>query len=231
MRHFSLSQRLFVVVAVALLPTIIILALNLITLRREAEERLSNEAFNSAKIATLEMNRIVGGIESLLNVIASAPVVLSGNMEACDEFLARVNETTPELSDLAVADADGNVVCRSSTIRAKISVADRDYFQAVRSGADTVTGTFAIGRVSGLPTLPIAMAVNSDSVWKGGVIAAGLDLAWLGSRLKERDFLQGNALTIADRNGVILAREPSSVNRYQMPTSISSQARSREHSL
>src|SRR5690606_20738956 len=40
------------------------------------------------------------------------------------------------------------------------------------------------------------------------VVVAYLDLNWLGARVRERELFGGNALTIADRNGIILAREP-----------------------
>lgn len=208
MKIMSLSHRLFLVTAIALLPAIIILVVVFVSLRENADWRLRDEASTQAKIATLELNRIVGGVESVLLAVSNTPIVRTGNVRSCDEYLERVVEVTPQLSDAAIADAEGNVVCRSSTNKEPISVADRDYFKAVQSNGTPVTGTYAIGRVSGRATLPIAMPMGSYTVWSGGVIAGGLDLAWLGARLKERDFLEGNALTVADRNGTILAREP-----------------------
>jgi two-component sensor histidine kinase len=43
-----------------------------------------------------------------------------------------------------------------------------------------------------------------------GVLVAALDLSWLGERLKERGVPPGGSLTVSDRNGVIIAREPYS---------------------
>ena len=36
----------------------------------------------------------------------------------------------------------------------------------------------------------------------------GIDLDWLGARLRERNLAQGSALAVADRNGTLIAREP-----------------------
>ena len=36
----------------------------------------------------------------------------------------------------------------------------------------------------------------------------GIDLGWLGARLRERSLSPGSALAVADRNGVLIAREP-----------------------
>jgi len=41
-----------------------------------------------------------------------------------------------------------------------------------------------------------------------GVVAAALDLKWLGQYIRSRPLPQGDSLTIADRNGIIIAREP-----------------------
>ena len=208
MRNLTLSQRLFLVAAVALLPTLAILALVLVTLRGESERRLTYEAANSGRIATLEMNRIIGGVETVLRAVSTTRVVRDGDVQACNDYLSRVTETTPELSDMAIADAQGNVVCRSGTSRAAINVSDRNYFAAALAEGGPVTGTYSVGRLSGRATLPVAMPLAPDAAWPGGVIAVGLDLEWLGARLKERDFAQQSSLTIADREGRIIAREP-----------------------
>ena len=40
------------------------------------------------------------------------------------------------------------------------------------------------------------------------VVVGGIDVAWLGARLRERNLAQGSALAVADGDGTILAREP-----------------------
>ena len=40
------------------------------------------------------------------------------------------------------------------------------------------------------------------------MLATAIDLAWLGARLRERELAAGSVLTVADREGTLLAREP-----------------------
>jgi two-component sensor histidine kinase len=40
------------------------------------------------------------------------------------------------------------------------------------------------------------------------VLVTAIDLAWLGARLRERNIAEGSTLTVADRDGTMVAREP-----------------------
>jgi signal transduction histidine kinase len=88
-----------------------------------------------------------------------------------------------------------------------IAVDDRSYFVEATESPGLVVGKFIVSRIDGLKTLPLALPV-----WDGdrleGVVIAGLDLDWLAETMRQRDYLGGAALTVADRNGVIIAREP-----------------------
>jgi two-component sensor histidine kinase len=55
--------------------------------------------------------------------------------------------------------------------------------------------------------LPLAMPLSGRD-GTVGVLVTGLDLAWLQTRLRERGLTREGSLTIADRKGVILARDP-----------------------
>ena len=52
------------------------------------------------------------------------------------------------------------------------------------------------------------MAVSTAHEGDSGVVMSGIDLDWLGARLRERNLAQGSALAVADRNGTLIAREP-----------------------
>ncbi len=64
-----------------------------------------------------------------------------------------------------------------------------------------------MSRVTGAPILPVALAFLIDER-PAGVVAASIDLRWLGEALRARDLTNNASLTIADRQGTILAREP-----------------------
>src|SRR5690606_17501982 len=84
---------------------------------------------------------------------------------------------------------------------------DRDYFQKAISTRSYVVGHFTESRMSGEPVLPVAMPIlEGDSV--DGVVVTGVRLEWLQARIAERGVAAGNAVTVADGDGRILARVP-----------------------
>jgi two-component sensor histidine kinase len=66
-------------------------------------------------------------------------------------------------------------------------------------------GDFTQARRDEPAYLPVALPISDAG--RRTVLVTGIDLAWLGARLRDRS-LTGSSFTIADRNGVMLAREP-----------------------
>lgn len=204
----SLRMRLFVLTAVALAPALIILVYNEISLRRSREAEVHELALRFGQLAALEMESIVGGTEGLLRAVARAPVVRSFEAEACAVYLVDILAQAPHLNSIAAIDTHGDLRCRSQTPTRAPRLDDREYFKRVLKTGSFVVGEYMISRFSGKPALPLATPIQDNEGAVIGVLVGALDLDWLGRRLGERDLTGGSALTIADRNGVIIAREP-----------------------
>ncbi len=106
MYSLSLTQRMLLVVAVALTPAVGILIANVLTLNDTKSADLHVEALKTAELAALEMERILSGTESVLKVVMSAPVVASGDGPECSRFLAKVVEALPFVQSLAITDRE-----------------------------------------------------------------------------------------------------------------------------
>ena len=85
---------------------------------------------------------------------------------------------------------------------------DRFYFKEAIETGQFVIGEYTDDRVLQVPVLPVALPLKDHGGRIIGVVAAALDIKWLGSRLAERALPRGGSLTVGDRNGRILAREP-----------------------
>lgn len=202
-----LSQRLFLITAVALAPAVLILFYNLSTIRPAKEREIHVQAFQAGQLLSLEVERIISGAENVLSAVAAAPMIQHFEQKPCIEYLSEVTNRLPQFAGIAVIDAHGIVQCRKAAQGVGVSLADRDYFKWAMTGQLAV-GEYTKGRMSGIAILPIALPITDTTGKTVGVIAGSLDLKWLGERLKERSFAHNNALTIADRNGIILARQP-----------------------
>ncbi len=208
MRKFSLANRLFIVTGVALLPTLAILAYNEIALRRDRAAEVDAMALRTGELAALEIQRILDGAEGILTAIAGAPVLRGFQPDACDQYLAEVKAGLPQLTAITALDLSGTVRCRSAPPAVTTGYDKFPYFHAALATGGFVIGDYTIGLNSKRALLPLALPIKDQQHATVGVLVAGLDLGWLGARLHERDFSQNRALTIADRNGVIVAREP-----------------------
>lgn len=206
--RISLSQRTLAITAITLLPIVGVLAYNEHALRQSREREVERLALDIARQAAIEMDRLRTGNEGVLQAIARAPVVVKLDQELCTRYLTDLKPALPQITVLAVFDRDGKSLCRSDGANPEGSFADRGYFKdALAAKGRMVLGEYTVSRITNIASLPFALAImNGDEAL--GVVASSIDLKWLGASLRARDLTRNASLTIADRNGTILAREP-----------------------
>lgn len=210
MIRLSLSQRIFLITAVALLPTIIIIVLNIWIIRAERQAEMHDQASRAARAAAVELERIVNGVEAVLATVAIAQVEAFANPADCAGFLRRIVDGLPHLQSVALIGDDGRVLCASNPADIGTDARNQPWFDAARRHGGRVVGTYTENPATGAPGLPIAMsgAVSPNPPGAVAVAVGVIDLAWLGARMRERSVPPGGALTLADRDGRILTREP-----------------------
>ena len=126
----------------------------------------------------------------------------------CSGLLSDMAMALPSLSAIAVINPNGYFRCGPLGARPPPFLGDREYFIQALSTQDRVVGIFTIERSTGKKVLPIALRIGGTEGAPLGVAVAYIDLEWLQARLQERTYVSNSSLTIADRNGTILARVP-----------------------
>ena len=201
----SLSQRLLLLTAVALLPALAILGFNEFTLRKSREAEVHEYALRLSELAALEIERILTGAGALMVAVANAPVVQDAD-SGCEAYLTRLGVLLPQVTLINITDLDGTSICSNSRDPDDLAPA---LSEGIRSalGADFFRVGEYIETSRGAGLLLGTHRTSADGTVNGYVLATvGLD--YLGRLIKERPYLKGSAMTIADRNGVYLAREP-----------------------
>ena len=207
--RFSLGLRIMAIVVAALVPVLAALAYNEIDARRGREAEVEGYALTLARQTALELNRVTSGTKAVLDAITSAPVVASQNWRGCEDFLVRVAPKVPQFMSLAVIGLDGLSKCRQDGLHPDINFSDRPYFKQALADPGVLQVTdYTISRIDGRATLPIAMAYTDNAGNVAGVAVASLRLEWLAALIHDRQIAKGGSITVADRNGLILAREP-----------------------
>lgn len=201
-----LSTRIIALCAAAVLPALAIQAWHEVALREARIAAVEQEARRFALQSASEVNRLLEGARSLLAAVGEAHL-RSGSFPGCSDGLAALRGRMERYLSIGIADAQGNILCSSNGEGPPRSIADRDFFRAAIE-----SGKFEVGRLSQMqgraPFLPIALPIL-----EGGrpvlVAIAAFDSAWLSANLVADGALPPDgSVTVADRDGVIVARHP-----------------------
>jgi len=202
-----MRMKLVAVALAALAPVVAMLGYNEYAMRQQRGEEVRVQAAQSARQASSEVERIVEGLHSLLIAVTSMPSVRHLDVANCNDALRSLAGKVPNIQTIFVVRPAGTPACGSIAIPEGATFGDRDYFkQAVETRA-FVVGTYTESRITGRPVLPLAMpVVENDKVT--AVVVSGMLLDWLQNRITERGVTPGNAVTLADSDGRIVARVP-----------------------
>ena len=209
----ALLLRLFVLVAVALLPAIAVQSYNEFDLRRSRQIDVQEQALGLAKLAAAEQQQIVQGIRQALIALSELPTIKAKDAHGCIADLARIKERYQEFVSFIVVDMNGGSFCDSSGDYKPSTAAGRPYFASVLATGKFTVGEFAIGRRTGRNVLHFALPFYGDDARVSGVVIAALSLDWLAhyitQNIMQNGVPPGAALAVGDRNGAYLARYPN----------------------
>lgn len=204
----TLTRRLLLLALISILPAIAIWTYTEVALRRAREAEVHDLALRQAELAASELDRIFQGVETLLIAMSAASEIQNPAAGECPRFLREIKARLGQLASIALLDPQGHVLCRDTAAPADLPFDERPYFgEAIAAGGFTV-GEYVVGAVSRKPLLPLAQVVHNSAGAITGVLVAALDLKWLGHAIGQRALPDGGSLTIADRRGRIIAREP-----------------------
>lgn len=205
--RLSLSQRLFLLTGVALLPAILIVTSTEISSRRVREADAQGYVARMSDLAASEIERALTSAATLMIAVAAAPPVTRRDSEGCETYVQEVNRQLPQLNDIIVADEEGTIFCHTGATPDAALPAVADPLIAELSGSRFAIGTYQDTPAG--PSLPIGMAVRAESEV---FVLLGISLTALEEVIYDSGFEVGTEMTIADRNGTILAHRPFQSN-------------------
>jgi two-component sensor histidine kinase len=208
MRRMSLVYRLLSLVLVACLPGLAALIYSSLDLRDTRYQEVNAEALRNAHFAVSELDQIFEGIKGSLYAVGQSAEVHGNDQTACHEYLARVRTNLPPLTSLIILEPSGQIRCYSEGKTPDVNLGDRYYVKEALATHEFSVGDFTPSRLSDRNVVPVGLpVVTGDHV--DFLVAAGINLQWLAHRLRERGIARGSDVTVADRNGTIIAHEPN----------------------
>jgi PAS domain S-box-containing protein len=209
----TLTRRLLLLALISVLPAIVIWTYTEVSLRRAREAEVNDLVIRQAQLAASEIEHIFGGINSLLLAVDETPSLRTFDTPVCNAYLNSLQQKVTHLVAIAALDLDGAVRCNhTGLINSDLRFKDRTYFRETLESRQFSIGTytpeFTEGGIGARSILPLSLPIWGDAGNMVGVVVAALDLNWFDQKLKERVIPVGGSLTIADRNGTIISREP-----------------------
>ncbi len=209
----TLTRRLLLLALISVLPALVIWAFTEVSLRRAREAEVNDLLIRQAQLAASELDHIFNGVNSLLLAMDETGSIRTFDTPNCIPYLEAVQKKVPYIVAFVALDLDGAVRCSNTgLINPDLRFKDRAYFRdtIARNGfsVGTYTSEFMEGGLGARSVLPLSLPIWDHDGRSVGVLVAALDLLWLSNNLKERVIPEGGSLAVADRNGMILSREP-----------------------
>lgn len=179
-----------------------------LNLRDERQGEMRDDAVQLARIASLDMDRILEGAHEVLVTLARLPLREAWDARACAAVAATVNGSL-EYDHIAATGLDGKNLCSSGgAAMLGVAIPDRDLFDRALATGNFTTGSHGTGLSSGNELIRVAHPVVDEDGATRGVIYAGINVTWLNTAIDRWRLPDGTTLDIADRNGVVVASYP-----------------------
>jgi signal transduction histidine kinase len=204
----SVRARLLLLVLLAVIPALGLALYTNLEERQLRKTQVEEQAMRLSRLVSADHERLIEDARQLLVTLAAFPAVRDRNRAACNTLFADLLARRSSYANLAVVDADGNVICTALPMTGQVYVGDRVYFQRALETRDFAIGEYQVGRVTGKATLNFGYPVLDDAGHVRAVVVAALDLAWLNQLASQAGLPPRSMLTVIDRNGTILSRYP-----------------------
>ncbi len=201
-----LRRRLSVLVAIALVPSLLLTAYNAARWRIFLEQESRATALSEARVTSSQLDQIIDNARQLLTAMTKLPLNTDNESE-CASYLRSVISDVATFHDAAIVGPDGKLVC--STAPDALDAADRLYFSQASNAGKLRVGTIVQGRPTGSTSIRLSVPYkDADGALKGVIVLIG-DLEKFAGRLQAYQWRPDHRLILLDGHGSLLLTLPN----------------------
>jgi hypothetical protein len=203
--------RLFLLVAIALVPVTAIQIYDEMDRHHSREAELNAEALRLATLVDMEQNRVLEGARQLLIAVAQLRSLREHDRTRCKDLFGRFATRFPYYVYIAALDLKGNAFCATRTDLDRGALTpERPFFAGALTSHDFAVGGFSRTK-DGKGVLQLGFPIINERDGRvTGVLVAALNLEWLSANLGMNILPPHAVLNVADRYGTIIAHLPQS---------------------
>src|SRR5262245_5127510 len=208
----SLRHSLLLLVLLTALPALALILSTAWEQRRQAIMNASDDALRLARLAAGDHARLVEGARSLLIGLAQLSDVPMHNAKACTALFAKVQQQFPLYTNIGAIRPDGEVFCSTRLHGSRDPMVDASFFRRALNAREFTVSGYRPDPVTGKPMLILLYPAvdRGGSTW--AVVFAELDLDWMAQLADKAQLPRGTEITVADSDGLVLARFPDYAN-------------------
>lgn len=205
----SLRVRILLLVLLAVIPALVLTLYTASEDRQREKTKVQQNALQLARLVSSHQERMIEEGRHLLIGLAQLPEVRSRNPEFCSRLFAGMLKQFPCYANIGAVEPNGNIFCSAVPLKRPINIGDGPGIKHAIQTHHFTVGTYNIGRITGKPILSLNYPVFDASGRVVVGIFATLDLSWLNQFSDDANLPPGSMLTLFDRNGTILVRNPN----------------------
>ena len=205
----TLTTRILLLVILALAPALAIQGYNEVSLRASRDEAVRTDAIATAQVVAEDFAQFADAMRQALDLVSEDPSVRAKDPAACTAYLRRADKRLPHVIIIALTAPDGTVICNSAgSAPGSYSNGQRAYHRRAVDQGGFAVGGYAFGMVTQRASVHFARAIHGPDGAVDGVLSAGVDLDWLSEHLQQSLRQPSTAITVTDRDGIIIVRRP-----------------------
>jgi two-component sensor histidine kinase len=201
-----LRRRLSVLVAIALVPSLLLTAYNAARWRIFLEQEARAAALSEARVTSSQLDQIIDNARQLLTAMTKLPLNTENEVE-CASYLRSVISDVATFHDATIVNTDGKLVC--STVPDALDGADRTYFSQALNASKLRVGTIFQGRQTGSTSIRLSMPYkDADGALKGVIVLIG-DPEKFAERFQAYQWRPDHRLILLDGHGSLVMTLPT----------------------
>ncbi|KAB2927406.1 MAG: response regulator [Dechloromonas sp.] len=208
MPTFSLSSRLWLVLALAIIPLLALTVFDFRHERQTATEHILSLGRSLLQHSRIEEEAAHRQVRELLHIMAGADNMRGLDAADCSGLARRLLAASGEIANIGAALPNGDIFCSAHTIKQPVNVADRPWFQQALTATDVTDGHYLVGRISGKPGVTFGMPLRAADGRLLATLYAASDIGWFDRISRNQQLPPGWTSLLVAQDGSVVSRYP-----------------------
>jgi len=209
----SLKGRLYILLAVMLLPFIAFSIYKAIDINNRLEAEIQAKNLSLVKSVAHDIDEYINSTGEVLIPIANLKDVRTQNWPAVKIYLDQIVPKYPFYHLIAFVDVKGNLkvaamsekMAKSEDAK-KVNVSDTGCYRRGIVANGIAVGDFMYSKLTGMPVTHVTYPVFDMSGKRIGLVAAAFDLTKIQNKLMKTNITQHTVISVVDNMGTYIAR-------------------------